>query len=165
VVFNRTISQLKFYISTYSRQLCHFLSYDIQNDLIAVQSYFVYHKYSHRQVKVNFWPWNSFLGHMPPYKSRSTSEILACQFLKCFLSINMIKIPQNRNPACHPWKIWASRTPESHVPQENPHNSCHCSPHPQFQQHLHQENIPGIIFLSVLTRGINCLFRLLPAVI
>ena len=35
-----------------------------------------------------------------PYKSRLTSGVLACQFLKNFLSNNMIKIPQNWNHSC-----------------------------------------------------------------
>jgi len=38
------------------------------------------------------------------YKPRPTSEVLACQFIKNFLSNNMIKIPQNRNHSRHPSK-------------------------------------------------------------
>ena len=54
-------------------------------------------------------------GICSPYKSRSTSEVLACQFLKNLLSNNMIKIPQNRNHFRHPWKGWPRLSPESHA--------------------------------------------------
>jgi len=52
------------------------------------------------KLRSAFDPLNLSWGICPLYKSRSTSEVLVCQFFKNFQANNMIKISQNQNPSC-----------------------------------------------------------------